>query len=204
MVRDDMAREDMALRLLRAVTCVLLLLVAGTPARAQEKDGAPDEAVQRVYAMIERRIHAEFDFQMRGVAQQMLNPGGPASKTEFFQKRVRLLAYNRATLVAYCVAEAEHDRPPTAAPVPWQNNLLLTTCVDEKVGQLQKFSQLAAYADFFFPERIEECGDRVRLPERERVLQPYAFLLVEQPKLYDFARYNECLMSSSPASPAAR
>ncbi len=79
-------------------------------------------------------------------------------------------------------------------PVPWQNNLLLTTCVDEKVGQLQKFSQLAAYADFFFPERIEECGERSRLPEREKVLPPYAFLLMEQPKLYDFARYNECLM----------
>jgi hypothetical protein len=188
-----MAREDMALRLLRAVT-FLMLLAAAAPARAEENNGAPDEAVQRVYATIAPRIRAEYEFQLRGVAQQVLSSGAPASKIEFFQKRVKLLAYNRATLIAYCVADAERDRPPTAAPVPWQNNLLLTTCVDEKVGQLQKFSQLAAYADFFFPERIEECGERVRLPEREKMLQPYAFLLIEQPKLYEFARYNECLM----------
>jgi hypothetical protein len=192
-----MVREDMTLRLLRALT-FLMLLVAAAPARAQQKDGAedrvPDEAVQRAYATIAPRIRAEYEFQLRGVAQQVLGSGAPASKIEFFQKRVKLLAYNRATLIAYCVADAERDRPPTAAPVPWQNNLLLTTCVDEKVGQLQKFSQLAAYADFFFPERIEECGERLRLPEREKVLQPYPFLLIEQPKLYDFARYNECLM----------
>jgi hypothetical protein len=193
-----MVREDMALRLLRALTCAALLLVAVAPARTQEKDGAadhaPDEAVQRFYGMIAPRIHAEFDFQMRGITQQMLNSTLSSSKLEFFRRRVRLLAYNRATLISYCVADAERDRPPTAMPVPWQNNLMLTTCVDEKVGQLQKFSQLAAYADFFFPDRIEECGERVRLPEREKLLQPYAFLLIEQPKLYDFARYNECLM----------
>lgn len=192
-----MVREEMRLRLLRAVTFAVLL-VAAAPARAEEKDGAgdrvPDEAVQGVYSKIEPRIHAEFDFQMRGITQQMLNTTASSSKLDFFRRRVKLLAYNRATLIAICVAEAEHDRPPTAVPVPWQNNLMLTTCVNEKVGQLQKFSELAAYADFFFPDRIEECGDRVRLPEREKLLQPYNFLLIEQPKLYDYARYNECLM----------
>ena len=35
------------------------------------------------------------------------------------------------------------------------------------------------------------------LPEREQVLRPYAFLLLDEPKLYDFARYNECLMKKS-------
>jgi hypothetical protein len=195
MVREDKAREGV-LRLLRAVTCAVLL-VAAAPARAEEdgaQDHVPDEAVQRVYSRIEPRIHAEFDFQMRGMARQAQGSGAPASKLEFFQKRVKLLAYNRATLIATCVAEAERDRPSTAVAVPWQSNLMLTTCVEEKVGQLQKFSQLAAYADFFFPERVEECGERVRLPGRETLLQPYAFLRVEQPKLYDFARYNECLM----------
>jgi hypothetical protein len=190
-----MVRDGMVLRLLRAATCAALL-VAAVPARAEQNDGAqaPDEAVQSDYAMIEPRIHAEFDSQMRGINQQMLNSTASSSKLEFFRQRVRLLAYNRATLIATCVAEAERDRPPTAVRVPWQNNLMLTTCVDEKVGQLQKFSQLAAYADFFFPDRVEECGERVRLREREKLLQPYSFLLIEQPKLYDFARYSECLM----------
>ena len=75
-----------------------------------------------------------------------------------------------------------------------EQNLVLTTCVDEKVGQLQKFSQLAAYADFFFPERIESCGKLSRSPEREKILRPYDFLVLDEPRLYDFVRYNECLM----------
>ena len=71
----------------------------------------------------------------------------------------------------------------------------MTTCVEIKVGQLQKFSQLAAYADFFFPERIAPCGEQSRLPEQEKMLAPYAFLQIDEPKLYDFPRYNECLMT---------
>jgi hypothetical protein len=191
-----MVRKDMALRLPRALTFVVVLLVVAAPARAQDQLQSPEQenATQRAYATISPRIRDEYEYQLRGLAQQVLNSGAPGTKTEFFKKRVKLLTYNRAALIAYCVADAERDHPPTAVPVPWQNNLLLTTCVDEKVGQLQKFSQLAAYADFFFPERIEECGERVRLPDREKVLPPYTFLLMEQPKLYDFARFNECLM----------
>ena len=60
---------------------------------------------------------------------------------------------------------------------------------------MQKFSELAAYADFFFPERIESCGEQSRLPEQEKTLAPYAFLQIAGPKLYDFSRYNECLMT---------
>src|SRR5437868_15170798 len=105
-----------------------------------------------------------------------------------------MLAYNRAVLVAYCIADAERDRPPTAPPIPMERNLVLTTCVEDKVGQLQKFSQLAAYADFFFPERIETCGEQSRLPAREHALMPYGFLSLDDPRLYDFVRYNECLM----------
>jgi hypothetical protein len=180
-----MVREGGVLRL---VWVSLLLLAAASPLLAQE------DAVQRVYAAMEPRMRAEYEFQMRGIAQQVLASRTPASKIEIFQRRVKLLTYNRAVLVSYCVAEAEQIRSPAAPPVPWEQNLVLTTCVEKEVGQLQKFSQLSAYADFFFPERIETCGETVRLPEREKEMKPYGFLLMDQAKLYDFARYNECLM----------
>jgi hypothetical protein len=174
----------------------LLLLAAASQTRAQDRaqDADQAEAVQRVYAAMQPRIQAEYEFHLAGVARQVLRSGTPASKIEFFQRRLKLLAYNRAVLVAYCIVDAERDRPPNALPVPMEQNLMLTTCVDEKVGQLQKFSQLAAYADFFFPERIESCGKQSRSPEREQILRPYDFLSLEEPWLYDFARYNECLM----------
>jgi len=168
---------------------VFLLLLA-----AASQVCAEDDAVQRVYAAMEPRIRGEYEFHLAGVARQVLGSGAPASKIELFQKRLKLLAYNRAVLVAYCIADAERDRPPNARPIPMEQNLVLTTCVDEKVGQLQKFSQLAAYVDFFFPERIESCGQQARSPEHEQMLRPYAFLSLEEPRLYDFARYNECLM----------
>ena len=168
----------------------LLLLLAVLPARGQP----PDDSVQKVYAAIEPRIRAEYEFYLRGIAQQVLASGAPASKIEQFQRRLKLLTYNRAVLIAYCIADAERDRPRTAAPVPWEQNMVLTTCVDEKAKLVQRFSQLASYADFFFPERIEQCGEQARLTEREKELQPYAFLMLDQPKFYDFERYNDCMM----------
>ena len=135
----------------------LLLLSAASQARAQ------DDAAQRAYAAMEPRIRAEYEFHLAGVARQVLGSGAPASKIELFQKRLKMLAYNRAVLVAYCIADAERDRPPNARPVPMEQNLVLTTCVDDKVGQLQKFSQLAAYADFFFPDELNSAeSGRVR------------------------------------------
>jgi hypothetical protein len=132
---------------------------------------------------------------MAGITRQLLRSGAPVSRLAPIKERMKMLTYNRAALFAFCAAEAEKDRAPGAAPIPLANNLVLTTCVEIKFGQLQKFSELAAYADFFFPERIASCGEQSRLPEQEKKLVPYAFLQIDEPKLYDFPRYNECLMT---------
>jgi hypothetical protein len=124
-----------------------------------------------------------------------LGSGAPLSRLAPIKERMKMLSYNRAALFAFCGAEAEKNRPAGAAPIPLASNLLLTTCVEVKFGQMQKFSELAAYADFFFPERIVSCGEQSRLLEQEKKLMPYAFLQIDEPKLYDFARYNECLMT---------
>jgi hypothetical protein len=175
-------------RLGRALLFLVLVVTAG-PARAQ------DDILQLTYAAVEQRTRAEYEFTIRGIARELLRSGAPYSKSVPIRERMKMLSYNRAALFAFCAAEADAARAPGAARVPFQNNLLMTTCVEIKVGQLQKFSQLASYADFFFPARIEPCGEQSRLPEREKILAPYAFLQLDEPKLYDFARYNECLMT---------
>ena len=81
---------------------------------------------------------------------------------------MKQLSYNKAALIATCIADAEKERGPTPRPCRSEQNLVVTTCVDIKLKQMQKFSDLAAYADFFFPERIASCGESSRLPERER------------------------------------
>jgi hypothetical protein len=168
---------------------LVLILLGAAVARAQQ-----DELVQRIYASMEARIHAEYEFNLAGVTRELLGSGAPLSKIEPFKARMKVLAYNKAALFASCVAEGEKDRKPDAGRVPLDRNLMVTTCVEIKIGQLQKFSQMAAYADFFFPDRIASCGESSRVPEPERVLRPYGFLLLDEPKLYDFERYNDCLM----------
>jgi hypothetical protein len=167
----------------------LILLACGWQARAQ------DDVLRRVYAAIEERTQAEYEFNMAGITRELLRTGGSVRKIAPIRERMKMLSYNRAVLFANCAADAEQERGPGAAPIPFGQNLVLTTCVEIKVGQLQKFSQLAAYADFFFPERITSCGEQSRLPEQEKMLVPYAFLQIGEPKLYDFVRYNECLMT---------
>ena len=154
-----------------------------------------DGVLRRMYAAAEERTHAEYEFRMAGITRQLLRSGAPVSRLAPIKERMKMLTYNRAALFAFCGAEAEKERPPGAPPIPLESNLVLTTCVEIKFAQLQKFSELAAYADFFFPERIEPCGEQSRLPEHEKKLAPYAFLQIGEPKLYDFPRYNECLMT---------
>ena len=116
----------------------------------------------------------------------MLASGAPAGKIEPIKERMKQLSYNRAALFATCVADAEKERGPNAAPLPLGQNLVLTTCVEIKLGQMQKFSHLAAYADFFFPERIASCGEQLASARAGKVLAPYAFLQIDEPKLYRF------------------
>jgi hypothetical protein len=100
------------------------------------------------------------------------------------------------TLFAFCAADAEEGRPPDAPRVPARENPALTKCVEQSFAALSDFTNKLNYAGVFFPERIVRCGEESRLPDRERLLRPYEFLGLDKPRLYDFSRYNECLMQS--------
>jgi hypothetical protein len=173
--------------MVRAWTILILLAAAGM-AHAQ------DNMLEGIYAGLQDNIRNEYEFHLTQAMRQLLASGAPPAKIEPVQERMKQLSYNKAVLIATCIADAEKERGPNAAPLPLGQNLVVTTCVDIKLKQMQKFSDLAAYADFFFPERIASCGESSRLPERERVLRPYEFLFLGEPKLFDFPRYNECLM----------
>lgn len=178
----------MVLSVMRGFLILAAMLAAAGQARAQ------DEAVQRAYAAIAERTQAEYEYNMAGITRQLLRAGGAVGKLAPIRERTKMLTYNRSVLFALCAAEAEKERMPGAPPVSPERNLVLTTCVDVKIGHLSKFAQLAAYADFFFPERIAPCGEESRLPNQDKMPAPYPFLQIDEPKLYDFPHYNECLM----------
>ncbi len=165
---------------------LVAMLLAADPAHAQ------DAILQGTYATIENSIRAEYEGMLAALPREA--PEEAVGQIEKNRSLLKMFAYNKAALFATCAAEAEQDRSPSAARVPAAQNLMLRTCVEIKFDQLQKFTQRVAYADLFFPERIASCGEQSRLREEEKMLPPYGFLLLDEPRLYDFARYNECLM----------
>jgi hypothetical protein len=171
----------------RALALVLPLLLTAAPGAAQ------DEGVRAIYESMAPRIQQEYEGLLAAVARGAT--GGPNANALKTREMLKVLYYNKAVLFAFCAAEAEKVRSPRADRVPAQNNLMLTTCVEEKFGELNKFSNLLGYTGVFFPDRIASCGEKARLHDREVALPPYEFLHLDEPKLYDFAHYNKCLMT---------
>jgi hypothetical protein len=179
------------------VRLVALLVFAAIAAPAFGQD----RLMQDVYASMEGSVRREYDELMQAIAR---GEGGPRAGSEKMQQMLKVMYHNKAVLFASCAAEAERVRSPQAARVPAGQNLMLTTCVEEKFAELNKFSNVRSYALAFFPDRIERCGEASRLRDQEPLLPPYAFLQLAEPRLYDFARYNACLMQPDATSPAAR
>ena len=177
---------------------VFLLLAASGPAQAQTRD----ETAQAVYASIADNIRREFDAKMDLVGR--VESTDPTARFEKIRQMWTMLYYNRAAVFAICAADAEQYRSPGAPRVAARNNLFLNTCLEEKIGGLSKFGNLYSYASTFFPDRIDRCGEAVRLRDEEQLLPAYEFLKFAEPKLYDFKRYNICLMTNEATSPAAR
>ena len=153
---------------------------------------AQDALVQRIYAGMENTIRNDYEQLQIQITREAMQQ---ARSAEPDRLRSKMISYNKAVLFASCAAEAERDRSPTANRIPSSENLVMRTCLEIKIGQLQKFGGLVSYAGIFFPDRISRCGERSRLRDQEKVLPPYSFLQIETPRLYDFARYNECLMT---------
>jgi hypothetical protein len=180
--------REVGSRIVAAATVLVLLAVAGA-ARGQV------DMMQAVYAGLADNIRKEYQFHINQAVRQLILSQAPMAKIDPVKQRLKLLSYNKAVLIASCIADADKERAPDAPVVPLRQNLVITTCVDIKLKEMQKFSDRAAYADFFFPERIASCGESARLPELEKVFRPYDFLELGDAKLFDFVRYTDCLMT---------
>ena len=171
--------------MIRALALLILMAAMGL-ARGE------DDVMLAFYASVENDLRREYDGLMR---QILFGRGGPAAQTEKRQNTMKLIYYNKAAMFAVCAAEAERYRSPQAPRVPAQRNLALTTCVEQKFTELNSFNNALSYASTFFPDRVEPCGETSRLREQEKLLQPYGFLQLAEPKLYDFTRYNSCMIT---------
>lgn len=158
---------------------------------AAAQDIANEEALRRAYASVENSIRGEFEVAMEGLARDAAVRS--ASEIENARDILKFISYNKAAIFAYCVVSTQREAASVSSRQRSASNVILTTCVENQFGELRRFTGLRAYVGTFFPERVLACERRARLPEREQVLRPYAFLNLDQPRLYDFAEYNRCL-----------
>lgn len=174
--------------------CLLLLLLIALASSAQAQDeGTLDDFTRTFYAGLEQSTEREYNAALSA----MLARYGASGEARLNSRRrdLKLLYYNKSTVFASCTAEAEKARAPGAPRIRAEANIVLTTCVEVKFGEMSDFSNKLSYARVFFPERIKKCGEASRLRDREKLLPPYSFLQLPDPKLYDFARYSQCLMT---------
>lgn len=173
-------------RLLALAITVLVTIGVQQPSRAQ------DQATVLAYAAAEAGVRAQYEALLAQIAQ-----APPNASPEWLAKTkslVAMLSYNQAAIFAFCSGEAEQDRSQAVRRVPASENLVLRTCVEIKMKELNKFSERIGYVDMFFADRIASCGEQSRLRDKEGILKPYDFLFLDEPKIYDFAKYNECLL----------
>jgi hypothetical protein len=180
--------------LIRIIVTLLLLAAAGF-ARAQDRgqEQSFDDAVRSAYASVENSIRQEFENAMVGLARDAAVR--PASEIDNAKEILKFISYNKAAIFAYCFAETRRNHPPRNSRVRSDQNVFLTTCVETQFADLRRFTGIRAYVITFFPDRVGSCQQQWRLADREAVLRPYEFLALEQPRLYDFAGYNRCLMA---------
>jgi hypothetical protein len=189
---------DMVRPLIRTVLTLLLLAAAtmlGAQMRAQERhqEQTYEDPVRAAYTSVEKSIRVEFDNAMAGLARDAAVR--PAREIESARDILKFISYNKAAIFAYCFAETRRDHPPKNSRSRSESNIFLTTCVEGGFADLRRYTSVRAYVLTFFPERVPLCEQQSRLQSREAVLAPYEFLGLEEPRLYNFAEFNRCLMA---------
>ncbi|MBM3531322.1 MAG: hypothetical protein FJX62_24880 [Alphaproteobacteria bacterium] len=155
---------------------------------------ALDDEVRKAYASVEPSIRVEFHNAMAGLARDAAVR--PPADIESATNILKFISYNKAAIFAYCFAETRRDHPPKNPRGRSEANIFLTTCVDGQFAELRRYTGVRPYVMTFFPERVMACEQQARLQSREALLRPYDFLALDRPRLYDFAKFNRCLMAS--------
>jgi hypothetical protein len=177
---------------MRKVLLIAFLLIVSGPSEAQTSSADADAMERAIYDAIADVVRAEFEQQMAMLARTAppRSPEGDAKAQDI----IKFIAYNKAAIYVHCVVESQRDRDPGNYRVGQRLQRLADLCLGERITELQRFTQLIEFVGLFGADRIPDCERKARLPDREQVLPPYEFLVLSDPRLYNFAVFNRCLM----------
>jgi hypothetical protein len=109
--------------------------------------------------------------------------------TDAHERRLRMIAYNRAAFLAVCTARILETDGPTGvrAHVP--------TCMKPSIDEMDRYFEKAKLVNDSNKPHYENCAKSAIETTREAYLRPYDFLSepTSGPHLYNFEKLNACL-----------
>jgi hypothetical protein len=142
------------------------------------------------YASIEENVKEQYEVQRSKWQGEISSKG--AHWTDAHERRLRMIAYNRAAFLAGCTAKILETNGPLGVKT------LLPACMKPFLDEMDKYFEKAKLLTESNKVDFENCAKDAVDTVREGYLRPYGFLSVPAsgPHLYDFEKLNTCLEAS--------
>lgn len=153
---------------------------------------ADDEADRNelVYKSIESTIRGEFDEAMRVLEQKGKEKGSTSVQLEDARGGIKVMMYNKAYNYYLCLKEGLKNGNPSEAS--------LSECYRPRNLEIAKFvTKMIDYEPLVGVEVFKRCGLGARLFDAEFEFKPYSFLDHPEAKLYDYEKYNQCIINAA-------
>jgi hypothetical protein len=139
------------------------------------------------YAQVEQDMKSQYETQ-RAKWQTEISSRG-ATWTEAHERRLRMIAYNRAAFLAICTARILEADGPTGIRSQFP------TCMKPFTDELDRYFEKTKLLTASNKDHFENCAKAAIDTVREGYLRPYGFLseATSKPRLYEFGKLNACL-----------
>jgi hypothetical protein len=112
--------------------------------------------------------------------------------TDAHERRLRMIAYNRAAFLAVCTAKILETDGPTGVPTH------VPACMKTILDEMDRYFDKTKLVNANNKSHYEHCAKNAIETTREAYLRPYDFLSdsTSEPHLYNFEKLNACLDAS--------
>ena len=175
----------------RSIPFPLLALAWVLPACASADVPVQNPARQALeikwYAHAEQPMRKAYELQRAKWQAELSSKGAPW--TDAHERRLRMIAYNRAAFLAVCTARILETDGPTGVPTH------VPTCMKLSVDELDRYFEKAKLINANNKSHYGNCAKSAIDAAREAYLPPYDFLSEPPngPHLYNFEKLNACL-----------
>lgn len=173
-----------------AALSIGLIALLGTLRPSQSADA--DLVKKAAYQTVEAFIRNLFNDMMRTLEAKLKEKKVEPTSSQASDARegLKLMLYNKAYNHYVCtLAEFRKDEAQ-------RSEASLSACAEHRNKQAIKFTRMLDYAPVIGASEFRRCGLQSRLFDAELEFKPYPFLEGEGMELYDYEKYNRCILNA--------